>query len=306
MTDLGAVKAEAGTYCAATEAAVRAFQHTRGLVDNGICGQETWAALVEASWKFGDRQLILTVPNMRGDDVAELQSRLARLGFDCGRVDGIFGPRTGRALFDFQSNCGIRADGVCGPKTVRAIMVVSSQSGDGPGVAAVRDRERLRTGLASVAHCRVVVGQFGGLSGLTRSLASDLRQRGATVMSLDEPDAVAQAVVANHFSAHAYVGFEAKAHPAATAYFYQVPTYESVGGRALAELIVDQLSQTPVFSGVPGVQPVVCGRRLPVLRETRMPAVLLHIGPVRAATDAAPYLSAAIGQAIELWTLRTG
>lgn len=285
---------------------MRAFQHTRGLVENGICDQSTWTALVEASWKFGDRQLVLTAPNMRGDDVAELQSRLARLGFDCGRVDGIFGPRTSRALLDFQSNCGIRADGVCGPKTVRAIMMVSSQSGNGPGVSAVRDREQLRAGLASVAQCRVVVGQFGGLSGLARSLASELRQRGATVMLLDEPDAVAQAVVANHFSAHAYVGFEAKADPAATAYFYQVPTYESAGGRALAELIVDQLSQTPVFSGAPGVHPTACGRRLPVLRETRMPAVLLQVGPVRAATDAAPYLAAAMAAAIELWTLRTG
>lgn len=285
---------------------MRAFQHSRGLAENGICDQATWGALVEASWKFGDRQLMLTAPNMRGDDVAELQSRLARLGFDCGRVDGIFGPRTGRALTDFQSNCGIRADGVCGPKTVRAIMLVSSQTGDGPGVSAVRDRERLRAGLDSIAQCRVVVGQFGGLSALTRSLANELRQRGATVMSLDEPDAVAQAVVANHFNAHAYVGFEAKADPAATVHFYQVPTYESAGGRALAELIVDQLSLTPVFSGAPGVQPVARGRRLPVLRETRMPAVLLHLGPVRSATDAAHHLAAAVGQAVELWTLRTG
>lgn len=285
---------------------MRAFQHSRGLAESGICDQGTWTALVEASWKFGDRQLILTAPNMRGDDIAELQSRLARLGFDCGRVDGIFGPRTGRALTDFQSNCGIRADGVCGPKTVRAITMVSSQTGDGPGVAAVRDREQLRTGLASVTQCRVVVGQFGGLSGLARSLASELRQRGATVMSLDEPEAVAQAVVANHFNAHAYVGFEARVTPTATAYFYQVPTYESAGGRALAELIVEQLAQAPVFSGAPGVRPSACGRRLPVLRETRMPAVLLHIGPVRAATDATPQLAAAVSQAIELWTLRTG
>lgn len=274
-------------------------------MENGTCDERTWAALVEASWKLGDRQLLLTAPSMRGDDVADLQSRLARLGFDCGRVDGIFGPRTGRALFDFQSNCGIRADSVCGPVTVRAIMLVSSQSGSGPGVAAVRDREQLRIGLVSMAHCRVVVGQFGGLSGLTRSLASALRLRGATVMSLDEPDAVAQAIVANHFNAHAYIGFEAKADPAAVAYFYQVPTYESAGGRALAELIIDQFGTAQVLAGISGPTATACGRRLPVLRETRMPAVLLQIGPVRAATDATPQLAAAVLQAIELWTLRT-
>ena len=37
---------------------------------------------------------MLTAPNLRGEDVAELQRILARLGFDCGRVDGIFGPDT--------------------------------------------------------------------------------------------------------------------------------------------------------------------------------------------------------------------
>ena len=298
-------------FCAATEAAVRAFQHSRGLPDDGNCDHTTWTALVEASWKFGDRHLFLTAPNLRGDDVGELQSRLARLGFDCGRIDGIFGPRSGRALVDFQSNCGIRADGVCGPTTVRAIMVVSTQTGDGPGVGAVRDRERLRIGLDSMTECRVVVGQFGGLSGLTRAITSELRQRGATVMSLDEPDAVTQAAAANHFSAHAYVGFEAKADSAVVAYFYQVPTYESAGGRALAELIIDQLRNAgdPLGSGRAGVsdpQPTACGRRLPVLRETRMPAVLLQIGPVRAATDATPQLAAAVRRAVELWTLRTG
>jgi len=304
--DSAAIRAEAGTFCVATEAAVRAFQHSRGLAENGTCDQSTWTALVEASWKFGDRQLILTAPNMRGDDIAELQSQLARLGFDCGRVDGTFGSRTSRALFDFQSNCGIRPDGVCGPKTVKAIMMVSSQSGSGPGVAAVRDREKLRAGLASVADCRVVVGQFGGLSGLARSLAGELRQRGATVMSLDEPDALAQAVVANHFNAHAYIGFEAKVEPTAVAYFYQVPNYESAGGRALAELIVDQLGQGQVLTGVAGLAPTVCGRRMPVLRETRMPAVLVQVGPVRAATDVTTQLAAAVVLALELWTLRTG
>ena len=121
-----AAGAEAGGYCAHTEHAVRSFQTARGLHGDGICDETTWTALVEASWRLGDRQLLLTLPNLRGDDVADLQSRLARLGFDCGRVDGILGPRTARALADFQSNCGLLADGICGPDTVRSIERVSS------------------------------------------------------------------------------------------------------------------------------------------------------------------------------------
>lgn len=289
---------EAGVFCAATEHALRGFQQARGLKADGICDEHAWTALVEASWKLGDRGLHLTSPNLRGDDVADLQSHLARLGFDCGRVDGIFGPRTARALEDFQSNCGVTPDGVCGPETLRILIRVSGQTGTGPGVGAVRERERLRTGFESVATCRVVLGQFGGLSGLTRTLARELRQRGATVMPLDEPDAVAQALAANHFSAHVYIGFEAQPEPSAIAHYYQVPAFESVGGRELAELIAEQLA------GVPGFAPAVSGMRLPVLRETRMPAVLLTLGPVRTATDATPQVAAAVLQALDLWILR--
>ncbi len=253
---------------------------------------------MEATWKFGDRLLFLTSPNLRGDDVAELQSRLARLGFDSGRVDGILGPRTSRALADFQSNCGVNADGVCGPDTVRAIIVVSGQTGNGPGVTAVRERELMLAGYGSLANCRIVIGQFGGLSSIARTLARELRLRGATVMPLDEPDAVAQAIAANHFGAHAYVGFESSAEPIAVAHYYKVPTFESVGGRALAEAVAHEMRD------IEGLEPTVAGMRLPVLRETRMPAVLFTIGPVRMATDAAPHLAAAVLRAFEVWILR--
>lgn len=280
---------------------MRAFQDARGLRADGVCDENTWTALVEATWKLGDRLLFLTSPNLRGDDVADLQSRLGRLGFDCGRVDGILGPRTARALADFQSNCGLPSDGVCGTDTVRSIVRVSGHTGDGPGVGVVRERQRLLDGLPSLANCRLVVGQFGGLSGLARLLSRELRQRGAQVMPLDEPDAVTQAVAANHFGAHAYVGFEASSEPVAVAHFYKVPTFESVGGRALAELIVRESTAGHVLDDV---QPTVAGMRLPVLRETRMPAVLYTVGPVRAATDAAPQLAAAVLRALELWILR--
>lgn len=287
-------------FCAATQHAMRGFQQARGLRADGVCDEHAWTALVEASWKLGDRVLLLTSPNMRGDDVGELQSRLARLGFDCGRVDGIFGPRTARAVEDLQSNCGITADGVAGTETLRVLLRVSSQTGSGPGVAAVRERERLRAGFESVANCRVVLGQFGGLSALTRTLARELRQRGATVMPLDEPDAQAQAIAANHFGAHVYIGFEAHSEASAIAHYYQVPSFESVGGRELAELLAEALRS------VPGLAPAVSGMRLPVLRETRMPAVLLTLGPVRMAADATTELATAVLRALDLWILREG
>lgn len=280
---------------------MRDFQAGRGLRPSGVCDETTWTALVEAGWKLGDRFLQLTSPNLRGDDVAELQHALGRLGFDCGRVDGIFGPRTAHALEDFQHNCGVTADAVCGPDTLQSIHRVIGQTGTGPGVGAVRERERVRRGLGSLENCRVVVGQFGGLSALTRLIARELRHLGATVMSLDEPDALAQARAANHFGADVYLGFEAVADDHMVAHFYQVPTFESAGGRSLAELLHEHSRAV----SLPNVS--VAGMRLPILRETRMPAVLMSLGPIAPTLAAAPELAQASTTAINLWvTSRSG
>jgi N-acetylmuramoyl-L-alanine amidase len=175
---------------------------------------------------------------------------------------------------------------------------VSSFTGDGPNVSAVRERANLRSGPGSLASCRIVVGQFGGLSPVTRTLTRELRLQGATVMPLDEPDPVTQALAANQFGAHVYLGFESRAEPAAVAYYYQVPTFESVGGRALAEAIVESVVE------LDGLAAEAMGMRLPVLRETRMPAVLCAVGPVQAAANDAPRLIASVLHAMELWISR--
>ena len=59
---------------------------------------------------------------MHGDDIAALQSRLTEMGFDCGRVDGIYGPRTESAVKDFQKSVGATVDGKCGPATIIALI----------------------------------------------------------------------------------------------------------------------------------------------------------------------------------------
>jgi N-acetylmuramoyl-L-alanine amidase len=286
---------QAGTFCAATGEALTRFQRARGLRVTSVCDEETWRALVEANWRLGDRMLVHTSPNLRGDDVAELQGLLARLGFDCGRVDGIFGPITARALADFQSNCGLVSDGVCGIDTVRALSRVIVHTGTGPGVAAVRERERLRHAPATMTDVRLVVGQFGGLSTISRVVSRELRNAGASVMTLDEPDPVAQALTANQFVAQLYLGFEAGPGTRSVVHHYQVPTFESVGGRTLSRCLTDAMRA----GGLPVDEPV--GMRLPVLRETRMPAVLCAIAPVRLAVDAAGAIALAVACAIETW-----
>ena len=81
--------------------------------------------------------------------------------------------------------------------------------------------------------------------------------------------------------------------------FYRVPTFESAGGRALAELIAERLPMST------DPRPGVCGMRLPMLRETRMPAVQCIFGPVRVAVDASPAIATAIVEAFERWVSRS-
>jgi len=106
-----------------TESEIRSFQQARGLDVTGFVDAVTARALEESQWKLGDRSLYLhTVDLMRGDDIAALQTRLTEMGFDCGRVDGIYGPRTEAAVKDFQKSVGATVDGKCGPATIIALI----------------------------------------------------------------------------------------------------------------------------------------------------------------------------------------
>jgi len=58
---------------------------------------------------------------MRGDDVKELQTALKRTGYDPGPIDGIFGPKTEKAVKAFQRVKGLVVDGIVGPKTAAAL-----------------------------------------------------------------------------------------------------------------------------------------------------------------------------------------
>lgn len=101
--------------------AIRAFQSARGLTPDGIIGPLTLGHLEEALWSLGDRTLSFTPGNlMQGDDVVSLQQRLTTMGFDCGKVDGIFGKRTDGALREFQKSVGLVEDGIAASFTFEA------------------------------------------------------------------------------------------------------------------------------------------------------------------------------------------
>ena len=118
---------------------IRSFQQERGLHVTGELNESTERALEESRWKLGDRSLYLqNTQAMRGDDIAALQSRLTEMGFNCGRVDGIFGELTEGAVKEFQKSVGAKVDGKCGPATIIALLRLTKiVSGGAP--AALRE-----------------------------------------------------------------------------------------------------------------------------------------------------------------------
>jgi len=182
---------------------------------------------------------------------------------------------------------------------VRMLQVYARQSGTGPGVSVVRELATLTAHARTLADLRIVIGQFGGLSALTRPLVQALRQRSATVVASDETDAASQAASANSFQANVYVGIEAQADAPTYVHYFAVPQFESAGGRALAELVAEHTT-----ARLTGFEPVLTGMRLPVRRETRMPADLIVLGAVQEALDQSSELVAAVVSALEDWTQR--
>ena len=144
-----------------SESEIRSFQQARGLSVTGVVDEVTARALEESRWKLGDRSLNLQEsPLMRGDDVAALQSRLSEMGFNCGRVDGIFGVKTESAVRDFQKSVGISIDGKCGPATIIALIRLTKiVSGGAP--LAMRENAMQRNRGPALANKTIVLNPDG-------------------------------------------------------------------------------------------------------------------------------------------------
>jgi N-acetylmuramoyl-L-alanine amidase len=294
--DLG--RDPAALYGDGTEQAVRLFQEQRGLRVDGICGPQTWGALVEAGYRLSDRLLYLRAPMLRGDDVSELQEDLGALGFDAGRVDGIFGPRTVAALEEFQRNAGLTVDGICGPDSVATLRRVVRPAGSSPPVASVRETQRLLDAPRELHGRRVGIGETGGLAALADAVGRALVEAGAVVAVLHHPDESVQAGEANAFNAEVFLSLAlcADAH-CSTAYF-AARAFESIGGRQLAELVLDEVGGDvfPPAAAATGMQ-------LPILRETRMAAVVCEVGPPALVVEHTAELAERLTRALVRWAL---
>lgn len=162
---------EGSDYGASTAKAVSDFRVVSGLATGDEVDSVCWSALVDASYKLGDRTLYLRLPNFHGADVRALQQALNVLGFACGIDDGYFGPHTEAALQQFQENVGLFADGMAFQDTFNYIKRLHHVWKDKPSVVNI-DSEA-RSGFARAAsvleHVNVAVG---GEDAIARNIAS--------------------------------------------------------------------------------------------------------------------------------------
>ena len=83
-----------------------------------------WAKIARPDWwedvtykPILKRELELTDPYMRGDDVREAQVLLTEKGYNCGELDGIFGKKCDIATKNFQQDNNLTVDGIIGKNT---------------------------------------------------------------------------------------------------------------------------------------------------------------------------------------------
>ena len=261
------------------------------MLADGVCGAGTWAALVEAGHRLGDRLLYLRTPYQRGEDVADLQRRLGALGFSAGRVDGILGPDTAAAISALQENAGLTADGICGPDTVALLDRIPS--GDSHSMQMLLEREHLRSRPRLLSAAPIALA---GADSLAVATARVLRRRGARVLVLAQREGSDVAAAANELDTSVLLDVQLADGPNCETFYFETAGFTSSGGKRLAEMLAAALG---TVLDVPGA---AAGMRLPLLRESRMPAVACRLGPAPVVVEQQAALAERIAQCLADWT----
>ena len=276
---------DAEVFDEALAAAVSHFQQEHGLVVSGLIDEITYQRLEEARWQLGDRVLFFKSGKlMAGEDVFALQRRLSDLGFRPGKIDGLFGRNTERALKEFQKSVGLDADGISGPSVYKAFGQLTRTVAGG-------DPHRLRDGLllehfSGVANRSIVldctpVHENDPCIDIVARVEGKLAVLGSTVtLTHQNPDSdmTKRATTANDIAADIYLHIaqteytSANANGCASFYFSGKPGTTSTRGQRLANLLQNEITTASELG-----DNRTHGKSWDLLRRTSMPAVMIEI-----------------------------
>lgn len=113
-----------GVLGSSTRTALERFQRDNSLPGAGQIDRRTLAALgITGVTAQAEPEPIIAPPGqtMAPKMVQDVQSELQRLGYDVGRVDGVWGKRTQQALMEFQRDRNLVASGRIDGQTLAAL-----------------------------------------------------------------------------------------------------------------------------------------------------------------------------------------
>lgn len=269
---------------------IRSFQQERGLRVTGEIDGATTRALEESRWKLGDRSLNLQPsPMMHGDDIATLQSRLTEMGFNCGRVDGVFGPITESAVKEFQKSVGAKVDGRCGPATIIALLrLTKTISGGTPAI--LRESASQKNRGPALANKIIVLDPGSSPEeaeislDITRRIEGRLLALGATVFltrgPLNNPNENERIAFTNKSNADLLISIHAEINPSVQArgvatFFYGSDAHgiHSVVGERFASLV-----QREIVARTDLLNCRTHSKTWDLLRLTESPAIRVEVG----------------------------
>jgi Putative peptidoglycan binding domain len=111
---------------------VEAHSRNTGVIRNQISGRRWDTGVLVPGIEYAQRSRLvdvippalifrLTSPLTTGKKVKEIQAGLNAEGFNPGKIDGIYGPKTAAAVSAFQAARGLVADGETGSQTAAAL-----------------------------------------------------------------------------------------------------------------------------------------------------------------------------------------
>jgi peptidoglycan endopeptidase LytE len=170
LKDKGFLKGKAdGIFGRKTLTAVKAFQRSMGLKEDGIAGPKTQQKLFNDGGSSRGSSSVSTLKmGSKGKAVIDLQKALKAKGYYTYKVTGVFGSITRSAVRDFQKDARIKVDGIAGPATLKKLSSSSvKKSSSSRGEDRSSSSSSSRKGSDVVAYAKKFIGipyKYGGSS----------------------------------------------------------------------------------------------------------------------------------------------